>query len=329
MQHKSVSPLVLVGIVVGAIVFSAIAFGPTGFFRPSNPRTSPDGPGHGEPALLPMAFDRPSWQVGDSWTYESSAMAGDDVGGPVGVTATLTRTVVSADDSIVNVTSEGSFHARWTLSPTPDGSEAGGSIMLGYRMFFRDATVGGYTWYRASDLATIKEVRMIQFGGTFEIDSGVYQAAYTARVETTFDPALDVWSFPLEADEAWTARSTATVHAIVDWSVEQPNGPWRFGKDITFTRPIEVLLRSGVAEDVVTPAGSFPSIPVRIGLPHIEVLGSLDRVEIAAGLEEDMPVPREHTTEAWFSGTAKNVVKVTFSTGGYRLDLALTQYDVG
>lgn len=327
MRAKELGPLGLVAFVVVVIALASIALAPGGLFRPSREATGPGAPGSEGPLPRPLAFDKPSWNVGDSWTYESARATWDGGGGPIGARGSLTRTVVSVDDAIINVSSVGSFHAGWTLAPTPDDTQRG-RFMVEYRMFFEDATVGGYTWYRASDLATLKEVRTIRFAGMFQTDSGVSAAEYVAIVETTFDPALDVWSFPLAADETWTARSTATTHATIAWNVEGPNAPWTVDKDVTVTRPVDLSLRSGTAEDIMTPAGTFSAIPVRIGQPHVVLLASPDAFDVAAGLEEDMPVPREHATEAWFSGTAKNVVMVTFITGGYRLDLALTDYHV-
>lgn len=327
MQWKDLAPVGLVGLVVGIVLFSALVFGPSGFFRVQNPDTNSDVPGREIPRPGPLAFDTPSWAVGDTWTYQAGPMGMDgDVGG-ARVLGVVTRTVVSANDAVVNVTTEGSFQAQWSLAPTPEGSDAAGFIMLDYRMHFHEAAVGGYTWYRASDLATLKEVRTIQFDGMFETDAGTYGAAYTAIVETTFDPALDVWSFPLEADESWIATSTATIHAVVEWVIETPEEPWAFGKEVTFTRDIDLRLSSGAAEDVVTPAGTFSAIPVRTEVPHVRVFAS-PGPDIAAGLEEDIPIPRVHTSESWFSETAKNVVMAVFTTGGFRLDLALTSYDV-
>lgn len=329
MRSKEISPFVLLTLVVVVIALASMALAPGGPFRPYGPATSPEEtPEPDVPLPGPLAFDQPSWQVGDTWTYESRPQFSivDQVGFPSGARGSLTRTVVSVDGAIVNVSSAGSFHARWTFSPSPDDPQF--SITQRYPMFFDDATMGGYTWYRASDLATLKEVRTIRFAGIVQTDASVHRAEYFAAVETTFDPALDIWSFPLAADEAWTARSVATTRAVVAWNLEVPNAPWTFGRELIEVRPVEVPLRSGAAEDIATPAGTFSAIPVRVVKPDITILTSPASFDVAAGLEQDVPIPRDHTSEAWFSGTAKNVVMVTFGTGGYRLDLTLTRYDV-
>jgi len=311
-------------VIVVAVAITALALGPLALLSRSNPGANPDRPGG--PGPHPLAFEKPAWNAGDSWTYTSSASRDDGPGSAI-ATGTLTRQVESADADRVNVSVAGSFQTRWTLAPDATGSA--GSIMLAHEMYFTGAAIEGYTWYRASDLATLKEVRTVHFDGSFEMDSGSYPAAYTATVETTFEPALNVWSFPLQANEAWTATSTATVHATAQWKVDTPAEPWSFQKQITFTRDVRLALVSGSSQDIVTPAGTFESIPVWLGLPSIGAFAPVRAPGLADGLDEDMPVPREHATAAWFSGSAKNVVKLAFDTGDAHLDLALTEYHLG
>jgi hypothetical protein len=326
MERKT---LVIIAGVVAAVTIAAIAFGPAGLGNLFLPTTNPNEPGNGNPGPKPTALDVPTWHEGDSWTYEAKANPSSDGTSRNGPSATgsLTRTVVSADASTYNVSVQGSFHAHWTLNPIPDGSAAG-SIMLDYHMFFEDATVDGYTWVRTSDLAIVKEVRTVHFDGSFEMDSGSYNASYTATVETTYDPALNVWAFPLEANETWNATSTATVRISTDWRVDDPHGAWEFGQDHTVTRDVRLFLMSGAAEDIETPAGTFAAIPVQIGTPALGRAATSDLVDVAAGLDQDIPVPQDHSVVMWFSGTAKNVVKVSVYLGGFEVDLALTAYHV-
>jgi hypothetical protein len=314
-------------LIVAAAAFAAFLVGPSNLISLDTPGTdspSPDGGDDGTGAR-PFAVEKPTWNTGDSWTYTAGAPSDGGPGGRL-ATGTLTRTVVSMDESLVNVSVEGSFRARWSLAP--DNPDSRGFIMLDYSLGFRDATVGGYTWYRASDLATVKEVRTIVFHGTFEMDSGTYGARYAASVETTFEPALDVWSFPLDPNEAWTATSTATVQVSARWSIDTPDEPWVVAKEHAFTRDIHLPLASGPAEMVVTPAGTFESIPVWVAAPHVTLVGRYDS-GVADGLEEDVPVPRDHASASWFSEAAKNVVKVEFYTGEAHVDLMLTDYHVG
>lgn len=326
MQRKT---LVIIAGVVAAVAIAAIAFGPAGLVNLSAPTTNRDEPGNGgNPGPQPTALDVPTWHEGDSWTYEVNASSDETIRDGPSATGSITRTIVSADASTYNVSVQGSFHARWTLNPIPHG-DAAGSIMLDYHMFFEDVTVNGYTWVRTSDLAIVKEVRTVHFEGTFETDAGAHNASYTATVETTYDPALNVWAFPIEANETWNATSTATVHISTDWRVDDPHGAWEFGQDLSMTRDVRLFMMSGAAEDIETPAGTFPSIPVRIGLPALGRAETSDLMDVAAGLDHDVPVPRDHFVETWFSGTAKNVVKVSLFLGGFKVDLALGAYHLG
>lgn len=326
MQRRT---LVITAGVVAAVAIAAIAFGPAGLVNLSTPRTNPDEPGNGgNQGPQPNALDVPTWHEGDSWTYEVNGSADKTSRDGPSATGRITRTVVSADASTYNVSVQGSFHADWTLNPIPHGV-APGSIMLAYHMFFEDATVDGYTWVRTSDLAIVKDVRTVRFDATFETDAGAYNASYTATVETTYDPALDVWAFPIEANETWNATSTATVRISKDWRVDDPHGAWEFGQDFNVTRDVRLFMMSGAAEDIGTPAGTFPSIPVRIGRPALGGTGTSDLMDVTVGLDCDVPVPHDHSVEMWFSGTAKNVVKVSFYLGGFKVSLVLSAYHLG
>jgi hypothetical protein len=323
MRAKTIG-IIAGALIVAAIAMSAVALSPLGLLSRPNPDTS-DG-STGGTAPHPLAFEKPAWNAGDSWTYTAAASRDGGPGGAI-ATGTLTRRVESVDASVVNVSVAAAFRAHWTLAPDTTGT--GGSIMIAYRMYFTDANISGYTWYRASDLATLKEVRTVHFEGNFETDSGVYHAAYTATVETTYEPALDMWSFPLQANEAWNATATGTVHVTAQWAIDAPNQPWVFQKDMTITRDVHLFLVSGPSEDIVTPAGTFQAIPVWLAQPHIEIIGPSPGPRLVDGLDEDLPMPGDHVAGAWFSGTAKNVVKVAFDTAGTHLDLALTEYHLG
>jgi len=335
MERRSVA-ILAVG-VVAVVAIAAIAFGPMGLVGLSTPWTNLDQPANGDntgDGPRPNAFEMPSWHEGDRWTYEVNASSSHEspvaaYEGAASATGNLTRTVVSADETMYNVSVEATFHAQWMLNPTPDEVGASGSTMLDDRMSFKDVTVDGYTWYRTSDLAILKEVRTVAFGGSFQTDSGSYNVSYTATVETTYDPAFDVWAFPLDANDTWNATSNATVHVMTNWTVESPHGAWGFWKDLTFTRPVRLFLMSGAPEAIVTPAGTFPSIPVRIGLPHIDREQASDHTEGAEGLDHDVPVARDHSVEAWWSGTAKNVVQIRFAAWGSGVNLVLTSYHLG
>ena len=88
---------VIVAVIVAAVAIASVAFGPAALRNLSNPESNQPGNGGGP---LPTAFDAPTWHQGDSWTYDvntSSRLMEPD--GPSAV-GSLTRTVVSAVDTV-------------------------------------------------------------------------------------------------------------------------------------------------------------------------------------------------------------------------------------
>src|SRR5207249_4275613 len=84
------------------------------------------------------------------------------------------------------------------------------------------------------------EVRTVSVGGSSTTAAGIYDASYSATIETTFDPALNVWSFPLQANETWNATSTATVHGWIQWQLSGPNATWKEASNFTYTEPVRL-----------------------------------------------------------------------------------------
>jgi hypothetical protein len=194
---------------------------------------------------------------------------------------------------------------------------------------FENATLGGYTWYRASDLAIVKEVRTLDVQGSTMTPTGPYLASYKAFVETSYEPALKVWAFPLQPNETWMASSNATIRAAAHWHLTGPNVSWDVVSIFNAKVPVRLFLHSGEAETVVTPAGSFSAISVSAGHPDLDVARAtaLDASpNRAMGLDHESPIERDHSGLAWFSGTAKNVVQAHLFTLGFRLTLALRSY---
>src|SRR5256885_13819267 len=156
------------------------------------------------------------------------------------------------------------------VGPTPVADPSGASAMLMCRGMLENATLSGYSWYRASDLALLKEGRSVSVRGSSMTTAGMYDASYSATIETTFDPALDVWSFPLRANETWNARSNATVHGWITWHLSGPKGSWTDVANFTFSEPVRLFLMSGEAVDVSTPAGAVPFLPPGMGPPELD-----------------------------------------------------------
>ncbi len=329
MQRRSLA--VIVAALVAAVAIASVAFAPEALRNLSNPGSNSNQPGTGT-GPQPTAFEVPTWAQGDSWTYDVNASSsGLQPDGPA-ASGHLTRTVVSASGSQYNVSLEGSFHIRWMIDPTPLADGSGAAAMTMARSMLESATLGGYSWYRASDLALQKEVRTVAVHGSSTTAVGVYDASYSATIETTFDPALGVWSFPLQANETWNATSTATVHGWIQWQLSGPNATWKEASNFTYTEPVRLFLMSGAAVDVSTPAGVFSAIPVSMGRPELDVTHAgiaTEPGDHAMGFDHELPVERNHAMQTWFSGAAKNVVKAQLFAAGVRLNLVLSSYHLG
>ena len=329
MQRKFLAVLVVA--LVAAVAIASVAFAPEVLRNLSNPGSNPNRPGTGT-GPQPTAVEVPTWAQGDSWTYDVNASSGGFQPDGPAASGHLTRTVVSASGSQYNVSLEGSFHIHWMIDPTPLADASGAPTMTMARSMLENATVGGYSWYRASDLALQKEVRTVSVGGSSTTAAGIYDASYSATIETTFDPALNVWSFPLQANETWNATSTATVHGWIQWQLSGPNATWKEASNFTYTEPVRLFLMSGPVVEVSTPAGAFSAIPVSMGHPELDLTHAgiaMDPGDHAMGFDHEVPVERNHAMQAWFSGAAKNVVKAQLFAAGVRLNLVLSAYHLG
>jgi len=318
-----IRPLGLVAITIAlvGIAVAAVAFGPANLANQGAPS------GTNPPQSSSVGV--PTWHVGDSWTYNVNStppdvfIAGPTWGSP-SLTGTLTRTVASASGSEYNVTVHGSFHLGSVFDPVRDGNETNSSTLLLFRPVMENATVDGYAVYRASDLAELKEVRTVQLKSALWTARGWFNVSYTATVQTTYAPALDIWAFPIEENETWNVSSDATIHAIIAWRFDAPNDSFGFWHNSNVTVPIRLMLHSGELESVTTPAGTFSSIPVRVALPTIDRLATDDREGPVVGLGGDECGQPRLAAEAWFSGDVGNVVKAVSFIGGMKIvaDLA-------
>ncbi len=326
MRTKSVG-ILAISAVVAAVAIAAVAFGPANLGGLSNTGSNPGSDtGNGPQVRSPIGA--PTWHAGDTWTYDVNESWRILADVHPSATGTVTKTVVSADGSTYNVSVKGEFHIPDLVDPMRDGMPANGVIMIYHRPMFENATVEGYAWYRASDLAKLKDVRTIHVDGSIATDAGTFDGAFTATVETTYEPALDVWSFPLGENETWNVTSNATIHTSIDWRVVGPNVYWAYGRNFSVTVPIHLILTSGFFEDVTTPAGTFASIPVRVGLA-IGAGGTDDHRELAMDLGNDEAMAHRMPVTFWFSATAKNVVMASIVLGGHRTDAVLASYHVG
>lgn len=315
--------LIAVTIALVGIAVAAVAFGPANLAKLSSP------PGANSPQA--SSINTPTWHVGDSWTYDVSSTPPDvfvttPAWGSPTLTGTLTRAVASADASQYNVTVHGSFHLGQVFDPARDGNETNSSTLLVFRPVMENATVDGYALYRASDLAEIKEVRTVSLKSALWTERGWFNVSYTATVQTTYEPPLDIWSFPLGENKTWNVSSNATIHAMIAWRFDGPNNSFGFWHNFNATVPIRLMLHSGKLENVTTPAGTFASIPVRVGLPEIERLVTDDREGPVVGLGGDECGRPRLAAEAWFSGDVGNVVKAVTFMGGMRIVAELASF---
>jgi len=325
MQNKAL----LISVLVTSSLFTAfaVAVGPQNLMSLEPPNGAAPQPEAGP-------IDTPTWHVGDSWTYDVNASSDLESMQSLWVApaleGTITRTVDSADGSQYNVSLAATYHVGKVIDLSQETGYGDATIMLHATVILNDATVDGYTLYRASDLAKVTEVRTVHISGSFYAEYDTYDVAinvsYTAKIETTYDPPLDVWSFPLGENETWEASSNATVHAWTTWRFDAPNWYVEKGRNITFTVPVRLLLSSGIFEDVTTPAGTFSAIPVGVGLPVIELGTTTDQMAFAMRLGDDGFGDLHAPVAAWFNGDVGNVVKVATLVDGLHVQIELTSY---
>src|SRR5712691_8036354 len=105
----------------------------------------------------------PTWHVGDSWTYSVNASSTLDSMQSLWIApaleGTVTRTVDAADGSQYNVSLSATFHVGKVIDLSQETGYGNATIMLHSYVVLNDATVDGYTLYRASDLAKVTEFR--------------------------------------------------------------------------------------------------------------------------------------------------------------------------
>ncbi|HKW43953.1 MAG TPA: hypothetical protein VJP06_07170 [Thermoplasmata archaeon] len=320
--------LIVVAAVIAVVAVAAVAFGPMNLTGLTNRTPTSDKPGPGGPGPQTASpIPAPTWQVGDTWTYNTSRpdpVLTPQWGAPSSQVGSITRTVTSASNGVYNVSITGSFHIPDLIDPTTD--TPANAIILSRPTALENASVEGYAWYRMSDLAKLKDFRLVTVSGPLWTEAGVANASFSATVETTYSPALDLWSFPLGENESWNASSNATIHASLSWHAAGPNWTWNINWNFNATVPVKLVLTSGTAENVTTPAGTFRAIPVRV---HLAMPGPMDdHKEMAMNLGNDEAIEHRAPAELWFSGTVKGVVQATMTIRGVRVEAVLISYHV-
>jgi hypothetical protein len=317
MQRKWLGMLVTTAI-LASLAAAAVAIGPANLINLGGPT--------GGNAPLASSIGVPTWHMGDSWTYHVNVSSAVTTWNPFSVVGNLTRTVTATDGGQYNVSVHGSFHVDRLVDFATSGDIGNATIMLWSRTFMENATVDGFTLYRASDLAEQMDVRTVRITGSIWTEAGTFNASYTAKVATTYDPALDVWAFPINENETWNVSSNATIHAWIKWRLEAPNEYFEFGHNFTVTIPIRLLAKSGLIMDVTTPAGTFSAIPVRFALPTLDVGTTDGQLTPAMGIGADGWIDPRVPAVAWFSGDVGNVVKAVTVFGGARIVTELAAF---
>lgn len=310
--------------IVAAVALAAIAFGPMNLRNLTAPgKTNDTGPGTGATAT---PIQKPVWHVGDSWTYDLITSSRLIAAEPPAVTGNITETVVSADQSTYNVSVRGSFQIDSWMDLPAESHSGSGMLVVPARLAFGNATLDGYTIYRASDLAMTMDVREVHVPASIWTQAGPFNAMYTAKVATTYEPALDIWAFPLGENETWNVTSNATVRASIQWSLDGPNESWGYWHNFTVTVPIHLSIESGASQNVTTPTGTFAAIPVRASVPPGDSESPYVRIEPGMGLGAIGLMERHVPIAAAFSGAVGNIVKSSTLVGGIRLEVVLASF---
>lgn len=271
----------------------------------------------------------PVWHTGDSWTYNVTLGSGDGDTAPTWspfglhgqVTETVAGTVSTPFGTAYNVTLAGTF-----------GIEDHEGLLEPQNATVAGASLGGYAWYRTSDLATVQTVRTVHVNHTFEVFGGTDAFSYDAMTSVAFNPPIELWKFPLQANETWNVTSNATVEHASTVVFESPNATFSDHRNATFTIRLAFDAHTGLFENVTTPAGTFNALPTRYARAPFANLTQDDRIsDPVVGFAEDCLrfEPRAFGS-SWFSAAVGNVVRAHMGIGelGLGVSMVLVAYHV-
>ena len=336
MQRKMLT-LLAVPVLAIALAASAVAFVP-GILNAfsAGPSTA-------------TSFAAPTWKVGDTWTYNvslgsmdaqvmpSEMLVGTSWGNESPVLGTLTETVVGSVSTPYGQAWNTTVDA--TLAFGEPQPVTGMQPMMD-TLSMRAVSLTGFVWYRASDLAPVYAVRTVRLDSTWTVSSGTwmdfitlanatYSLNYTATTAISFAPPLEVYAFPMPQNATWNATSNATVRYTSTFDFSGPNVTYAASHEANFTVPLHLAMRTGLFENVTTPAGTFRALPVAASRGEFGPVADRD-ASAMLNLTESMDVEVPHAfATAWFSGTVGNVVKADLGFGGFespRVELDLVSY---
>lgn len=299
---------------VAVLVLAAIVLGPS-----LGPRfVTPNEPGEeATPVTVPV------WSAGDRWTYDVRMSPVSDGMEPASldlglfglVTKTVVGTVNAAGADAYNVTVdvdlEGLLSAPW--------------FDLDH-VRITEAHVDGFTWYRVADLATLRDVRTLFLRGDVSSMSRTINASLTVRTDVVYEPAWDVWAFPIHENESWPSMTNATVRVESLFRVDAPDSFTEVGRNASFVLPISVAMSSAQFEDVTVPAGTFGAI--RTSAARFDIERDDDPFNGMSALRlEEAP---HASVDAWFSPDVGNVVRVVGMSKGstsVRIEAVLVAFE--
>jgi hypothetical protein len=302
---------------IGATLFAVLVSVAAVLAPPMRPDLGPDD---ATPGIASIAL--PSWSAGDRWTYRVTVGRASDTfdiaTAESALLGTFTKTVVGTVDAggatAYNVTLAADLSGSMAVS-----TEDSGEVQM------TSANLEGYSWYRTSDLAKIRDVRTLSLEGRLETMYGTANVSWTVWADTSYGPAWDLWAFPIEANETWPVGTNATVELRTAFRLDGPDLSFEYTRNASFVVPIAYTMQSGTAENVTTPAGTFETIRTFVS----SIPDDVDP-DMATALSLVDAAPHA-SLEAWVSPDVENVVRVVGTIGSWaplRLEVTLVSYAV-
>ncbi len=221
----------------------------------------------------------PTWQVGDTWAMgaddldltpllqnvvESLEQEYTDMG--VSLDANLTGTLsvyeifkvveVQATQYKVSISMGVEMNISGTMSITQDGQTQSGSFN-----FTLVGKADGFAYFNKDTLALVKEelsgdidftMSVQALGQTMDITMDV-----TFQTTITFNPPLDIFNFPINVGDSWTAESTATLTGTMSGTVSMTGyGDQSINEPLDTTTPVSIPFQCPSTTDVTLEDGS-------------------------------------------------------------------------
>lgn len=330
--------LASIGVVAALLAVTAVALNP-GMLGVR----SPDAP-----ATTQTQIDVPTWSVGDAWSYDVNltrvegdaqdilcdahddicditSEPSDDLVARALVLGSLTASVAGIETTesgdVYNVSVTGSFE----LQPWEDRMPWERLDHEVVPIHFGAVTIEGYSLYLVDSLALVKDVRTVHMTGEFSGDWGTATAALTLWTVKTYDPAIDLWAFPILPMESWVVESTASVDVTSVFRLDAPDYYVEVGRHRAFDVPIRLVAESGEFEEVTTPAGTFQAIPISFSPSMVAEREEMDAVGVATALDHG-ELRSEATFEVWFSSDVGAAVRLHAAVHGLDLEIVLVEY---